>query len=234
MKSNSKYPSIIESMRKALNLLKKGQLAIFWKQMVTRLNSETVSIGLRRDVEAPFEAPDARIDLSIRQLKDDDIAPLLEDGKLMETSPHVAYNQLSLLKADLNQCYVATTSDDTPCYMQWLVGPPNGEDYYFDGVFPQLKESEALLEGAFVPPSFRGNRIMPAAMARIASRAKNKNVRWVITFVEINNIPSLKGCKRAGFSPYVLRKDRWFFFNRSVTYEKIPEEMMQRYEKVTT
>ena len=41
-------------------------------------------------------------------------------------------------------------------------------------------------------------------MAQIAERGTDLGARWVITFVTVDNIPSLKGCQRAGFVPYLL------------------------------
>ena len=44
---------------------------------------------------------------------------------------------------------------------------------------------------------------MASAMAQIAARAADGGVRWVVTFVDEANTPSLKGCERAGFAPYL-------------------------------
>jgi hypothetical protein len=45
--------------------------------------------------------------------------------------------------------------------------------------------------------------------------------RWVITFVTTDNEPSLKGCHRAGFCPYVLRRERWLLFRRRLSFEPL-------------
>jgi len=64
---------------------------------------------------------------------------------------------------------------------------------------------------------------MAAAMALVAERGREIGARYVITFVEQNNIASLKGCKRAGFSPYLLRHEKWFLFRRSLSLDKLPD-----------
>lgn len=48
---------------------------------------------------------------------------------------------------------------------------------------------------------------MPATMSRIAELAPSLGLTELITFVDHNNIPSLKGCAKAGFRPFLTRKD---------------------------
>ena len=94
---------------------------------------------------------------------------------------------------------------------------------YFRGTFPVLAPDQALLEGAFTPESHRGKGIMPRAMALIAEGARNLGARYVITFVAEENIPSLKGCKRAGFVPCMLRKTKWRLLRPRVTFLPFPQ-----------
>jgi len=110
--------------------------------------------------------------------------------------------------------------------MQWLIGPSENDKIqaYFKGIFPLLAPDEALLEYAFTPDAYRGQGIMPCAMAQIAERAKAFAARWVITFVDHQNIPALKGCKKAGFVPYLMRKDTWRLFRRRSTFKQLPPE----------
>nr|WP_246603325.1 GNAT family N-acetyltransferase [Falsiroseomonas tokyonensis] len=79
--------------------------------------------------------------------------------------------------------------------------------------FPVLQENEALLENAYTPVAYRGNGIMSAAMALIAERAVDLGCRYVITFVERDNVPSLRGCRKSGFSPYLVRTENRFLLN---------------------
>jgi GNAT superfamily N-acetyltransferase len=101
---------------------------------------------------------------------------------------------------------------DTPCYIQWLVGSARNDVIRRLGCFPALDADEALLEGAYTPPQHRGLGIMSAAMAIIAERADSLGARYVLTFVGDDNIPSLKGCRRAGFKPHMLHyRSQWGF-----------------------
>ncbi len=119
--------------------------------------------------------------------------------------------------------YVAVTARDEPCYLQWLFSERDNEflQRYFRRNFPLLDPDTALLEDAFTPESFRGNRIMSAAMALIAEHGADVGARYVITFVGVDNAASLKGCARAGFSIYTNRIQRWRFFNQSIDFRLV-------------
>ena len=55
-------------------------------------------------------------------------------------------------------------------------------------------------------------------MARIAEQASDFGAQHVITFVGHSNVASLKGCERAGFAPYVERRESWFLFRQRVRF----------------
>jgi len=104
--------------------------------------------------------------------------------------------------------------------MQWLVS--SRENYrvqhQFGGQFPLLAADQALLEGAYTPPKHRGKKIMARAMAIIAERAQDLGARHVITFVAEGSGPSIKGCIRAGFTPYISRHESWRLLHRKFTF----------------
>jgi RimJ/RimL family protein N-acetyltransferase len=95
---------------------------------------------------------------------------------------------------------------------------------FFKGRFPLLEADEALLENAYTPPAYRGKGVMSSAMARIAELATDRGVRHVMTFIHQDNVPSLKGCAKAGFRPYLMRKDDHACFHliRRRSFEQLP------------
>ena len=105
---------------------------------------------------------------------------------------------------------MALTPDNTPCYMQWLIGPSVNDKIqaYFKGGLPLLAPDEALFEYVFTPGAYCGQRIMPCAMAQVAEKAQAFGARWVIGFVDHQHIPALKGCKKAGLVPNLMRTDK--------------------------
>jgi hypothetical protein len=107
--------------------------------------------------------------------------------------------------------------------MQWVIlASENGRlRSTFGNLYPTLAADEALLEGAFTPDTSRGLGVMSAAMAQIAERAAGGGARWVITFVDENNVASVKGCLRAGFTPYVKRLEQFRLFRRRISFASL-------------
>ena len=181
-----------------------------------------------RDLDVPFDPPEAKIPIAIRPLRDDDLPKLLglDYTTMSERGPYVRMHRLNFADRGIGICYVAATVDDEPCYMQWLIPATQNADVkdYFHGIFPSLEPDEALLEYAFTPESYQRMGIMAAAMARIAERAVDVGARRVVTFVDGENVAALKGCRKAGFRPHLVRHDRWRFFLRSVTFGPLPPD----------
>jgi len=220
-------------MKRLLNLanaflasIRSGDVRVVANEFRRRLWSEWTHYGLARDLEEPFRAPDAKIPLEIRTLRDSDLPRLLgmNADYVSDRGPYVRMHRLNFVGKSIGTCYVAVTEGDEPCYMQWLMGAHENDaiQRYFKGIFPILAPDEALLEYAFTREDYQGKGVMPAAMARIAEKAESRGGRRVITFVDHHNVPALKGCQRAGFSPYLLRLDRWRLFRRRVSFRQLP------------
>lgn len=218
---------LLALIRTVAYLVKTRQMYAILQKIQRRLYSDRLSYGLRRDLTVPLETPEARIPIHVRPLQERDMDVLFgtQNPETTGEGTRERVHRRMFLDAGLPTCYVAVTDEDVPCYMQWLIGASHNESMQrlFDGIFPRLAPDEALLENAFTLEPFRGQRIMPCAMAQIAEKAGTFGARWVITFVAHDNIPSLKGCKRAGFAPYMMRRERWVCFRRTLTFTPLPE-----------
>lgn len=203
-------------------LLKTRQLSLILKVLRRKLYSNSNFICLRRDLTQSFKVPAAKIPIiAVRPIQNreaaslfDATAPGLSAAEIIDRT-----GRMEFFQAGIPLCYVAIDQSGEPCYAQWLMtSVDNGRiQQYFHGAFPVLAPDEALLEGAFTPESHRGKGIMPRAMALIAESARNFGARYAITFVTEENEASLKGCKRAGFVPYMLRKTKWRWLRPRVT-----------------
>lgn len=184
----------------------------------SKLYDRTVAFGLRRDLTVPFPAPAARIAITVREAVDADTALLFENPS--EDVDPLERQELVWRKAHFEDriptCYVAIDeSTGHPCYVQWLMSARSNAEIQKLGPFPLLETDEALLENAFTLKAYRGLGIMPAAMAQIAEKGLAVGARYVCTFVGDDNIASLKGCEKAGFSPYLTRTITTRLFNLS-------------------
>lgn len=206
--------------------VKNMQFGALLKIFRRRLYSDWRFYGLCRDLRTPFQPPAAKIPVAVRTLRHDDIPQLLSYDTPGTTGrgPYERMFRMNFINARIGTCYVAETAEGIPCYMQWLICAKENEGIqeYFGGLFPVLAGDEALLEFAFTPETFQGKGIMAHAMAVIAEKAASSGATRVVTFVDHQNIPALKGCMRAGFSPYLLRTDRWRWFRRRVEFSPLP------------
>ena len=200
-----------------------GKLQLGWRSQTTRY-------GLRRDLDLPFEKPAAKIPITVRPMVASDLDSLLAlDG---QTSPseklEIAWRRAFVDKGARQGFVAVDARDGTPCYMQWLLS-----DNRFIrqlGGFPDLEPGEALLENAYTPVKYRGMGIMSAAMALIAEEGIAIGARYVLTFVDQNNIASLKGCQKAGFYPHMLHHRVQFGFGTVKTdrFEKFADDDPRR------
>jgi GNAT superfamily N-acetyltransferase len=186
-----------------------------------RLFSRCRAIGLGRILDVPFDAPPAKLPVDVRPLRpNDELSFLAVVPGLAPDSARGRLDQRRLLTANIPTCWIAADFRGSVCYMQWLItAQDNGRirDRWGE-LFPTLEPDEALLEGAYTAETHRGQGIMSHAMARIAAEAGKLGARRVITFVHHANIASLKGCERAGFAPYIERREAWSLFRRRIRF----------------
>jgi GNAT superfamily N-acetyltransferase len=210
--------------RDLVRLVLAGHAGKAWWAVTYRMYSDSTSLGMRRDLAVPFTGPSAKIPITVRPLTAaDDLSALDSVPGLSADERLWRLAQRRLLRSGIGICYVAIAPDGKPCYMQWVM--PSSENArlraFFGNLYPSLGPEEALLEGAYTPDAYRGKGIMGAAMTQVAERAADVGARWVITFVDAQNEGSVKGCIRAGFAPYLRRRERFRLFYRHVTFDSI-------------
>ncbi len=223
---------------KTLYLIRERRFREIGQRMASQIHEEWLSYGLRRDLSIPLEVPKARIPISVRELRSSDLPHLFPTDT--SSLPHEEHLEIATRRAHVSEsiptCYVAIDlRRDTPCYAQWLMGPDQNEKIqrFFSGKFPRLRSDEALLENAYTPVAYRGKGVMPTAMALIAERAVEMGCRYVITFVDQANVPSLKGCSKAGFHPYVTRHDSRTLFHlfKHRHFSQLPGDFILPHER---
>lgn len=188
-----------------------GEIA---REVRSRFYSDENWYLLCRDLSQSFPPPSAKIPFRIRPIVEADFPKIRQERPI----------RLPALKAGLSTCYVALTDDDDICYMQWLIDSSQNHliETRFKGLCPPLAPDEMQLEWAYTFRRFRGLGLMAAAMSRISELAASRGARWLFTYVECSNLPSLKGCRSSNFRPYKLREDHWRFFHCSERLNTLP------------
>ena len=129
------------------------------------------------------------------------------------------YLRHRMVAAEVTELYVARDDAGAPVYAQWLVRSAHWAqlDRFAPGRYPPLAPDEALVEGAFTFPRFRGLGVMADGMAQLLAIAGAAGVRSVLTYVGDDNVPSLRGCARVGFELDHVRVNRRRLGRRSST-----------------
>ncbi len=214
-------------LRKVVGLVRAGELRTVLRALRKWFFSDSYSYGLRRDLTVPVEVREATIPVTVRPIRPSEVPALTEIDPERHDRASTRHRSASarLLASDIRTCYVAVTDEDVPCYMQYLILASENDEVerFFEGIFPRLRKDEALLEAAFTLEEYRGLRIMPFVMDQLAEKARQEGARRLLTFVSSENIPALKGCKHAGFVPYLLVNQRFRLFRRRVVFTPLPE-----------
>lgn len=220
---------ISRRIKRAVQLVAQGRLVELREKLRDRLDNRLYStrtdLGLRRDLQVPFVAPQAKIPIAVREQRRDDVPALFDEpGRDLSRQEQGELSwRREVVELDISRCFVAVDQrTGTPCYMQWLIGPDQNGRIPEIGSFPQLRPDEGLLENAYTPVPYRGLGIMPAAMALISERAADYGLHYVMTFVAHDNVASLKGCERAGFSPQLIRRRTQHCFNVGCSVSFVP------------
>lgn len=217
----TKIGSLVRTLNEATR--DPDELRVLAQTMRERMHSDHEATGLCRELNKPLPEGSTLADLPVRPLESRDVPSILgSDATLSVAEKADRESRRRLLEAGIGTPFVAVTEQDEACYVQWLFGPRDNADLrqHYADTFPTLDSDTALLEGAFTPSTFRGRGIMSAGMARIAERAADLGARHVITFVGVNNIGSLKGCAKAGFSPYITRRQHWRLLRQRTTFHQ--------------
>lgn len=196
------------------------------------LFADREAVGLRRDLARPLALPSAGMPINLIEIDGRELADLLtETGERGNATAALACRQRRVLaRRRIGRCLVALASGARPCFVQFLLEHSDNQALRqaFGDRFPHLMRDEALLEGAFVPATFNALRVMPAAMARIAARAEASGVRWVHSFVPVDEPEVLQATIAAGFAIHQWRRQRWRPWRRTTSFGPLPDDFNLR------
>lgn len=209
-------------------LFRDGDRLALWADIRRRLWSEDVAYGMARDLTVPHTPPPARVEFDVQPLNADLAEIVFDTTGLANAERRELVNRRRFWEAGIGQAHVAVDHAGQPCYIQWTFpGSRAAEvDGFFGGGFPHLAADEMLLEGAWGLPAARGQRIMGEAMSRITEVGAEPATRRAITFVGVDNEPSIRGCRSAGYEIYLQRLDRWRFGRRQVQWNPVAAEQV--------
>ncbi len=214
---------VSSKLRQEARLVRAGGLRPLASDLRRWTWSDDLAVGMERDLKVPHTPPPAKVALEIVPLDDQLAAQLFDVGGLDAEALRDMEARHRLWEDRIPTAFVAVDDTGTPCYVQWAI--PGSETAliadYFRGGFPMMAPDELLMEAAWATPAARGKRIMAEAMSRITEAGAGPEHRRAITFVGINNEPSLRGCRAAGFEVYIERLEKWRIGHRSLDWKTV-------------
>jgi L-amino acid N-acyltransferase YncA len=172
------------------------------EELAARVRSDELNLGLRCDLAARPPLPRARIPLEVEPCGtefrglDDELA--VASGRDYGR----ALRRRRLQDAGVRTLHAAFTGERVPVYVQWLLRAADQEALraHASELWPPHGADEAMVEFAYTFTAFRGHGVMAEAMGRLLERAAADGAHAVITYVRDDNVASLRGCAKVGFT----------------------------------
>lgn len=210
----------LDKIKFAGKMLFRGRLCL--DEIRRRFFSTKIFCCFRRDLKEPLPSGIKNDELLIRKARQSDIVQLidLESGNIDNDEFKERLIRQMMFKADINTCLVATNEKDAPLHIYWLISSEANEQnqVFFNGGFPLLKENELLIEGLYTNIAHRGKGVMSSVLFKTLEKGAEMGARWAIAFVRSSNFTSIKAFLKAGFTPFMIRVDKWRLFHRYVEY----------------
>ena len=192
----------------ALLLVKYGGLEPLLSEVKWRVYHRVTYFGLEKNLSEPDAVVESRLPYSLKLATPEDIRELYslvktgDKGGMFERMKRIWFYNFGF-----HHCYVARSREDNNiCYVQWTISARDNkaeiEQYKTSFSFSRLGNEDIQLEHAYTFEKYRGKNIMPAVMNDLFQIARERGFKRVVTYVESDNIASLKGCDKVGFKKF--------------------------------
>lgn len=203
----SRLEKIIMRIHYVVLLLQLAGIMVFLKMLLSQIYSRSILIGFTMDLQkTAIPGVEANLKYNLRLATQEDIDQILKLAKSenKNMAQELIYRKL-LWEDGYRNCYIARTADTNEiCFMQFTMFAEDAKTVRggFNNWFPELEESEALIEGSYTFEKFRGNRIFAAVTVDQLKICKEKGVQRMVTYIKKNNTASSRGVEKVGFVPF--------------------------------
>ena len=201
-----------------------------------RVWSNSPNIGLRTDLTLLPEYPPSGIPIVIEQVTCPEFNGFRE--ALAQTSGKDAIDLLwraRMCDAGVRSLYVGYTEDREPVFAQWLITARDQEALHaYTNGYLEFAEDEAVFEGTYTFPRFRGFGIMGQGSRLMFELAIAQGIRFAVGYVELDNLPQLRATARTGAIPDHLCVVRWRCGRRRIDRRELDERTMASWHALTT
>lgn len=208
-------------IRQRIRLLKCGDVKGVTADLSRWSWSDEHAVVLIRDLTVPHSPPKARINISIVPLDEGLAEEIFDPTGLDPCVLREVESRRRLWQVGLPTPYVAVDDGGAPCYVQWVVDGRHADliHDHLGPIVPTLGPSDLVLEGAWATPRARGKRIMAEAMSKIVEIGAQSHHLRALTCVTVDNEPSIRGCRSAGFEVGLARMETWRLGRKQVHWK---------------
>lgn len=205
--------------------IRAGDASILLRRARNRLHSETLRVGIRKELSPDDEARTANAKDRVRIATAADIEAVLDPGRGMATDARELWQRRLrhhiTAKVGPSRCYVADSGDLGPSYMQFLFFPEDNEllQRVLPDLGPPIQPGEAMVDYLYVSPDARSLPFLTSGLLQVAVEARRRGATSILSYTPIGNKAALASARLVGFRPFALRRSGYRLFRRYVSYE---------------
>lgn len=192
----------------AMVLLKIGGPKVFLRQFRRQIYRRDIEVGLVMDMEVGNSPKPIKcgINYHIQTATEEDMNEVMVKAKT-ESNQSVQFlvHRRWLYDCGFRSWYIARTRfNNALCHMQCVIRPEDNDlvERSFKNWFPQQKEDEVLIDGVYTFETFRGMGLFTAVLNEVCEIIREEGYRRIKTYIEKNNVTSIKGFERVGFTKF--------------------------------
>jgi hypothetical protein len=190
--------------------------------------SEDLAVGLQFDFGSDVADPPSSLVPLTAQLLTDELAPNVFDLTGLNSSDRLYLERRrSIWEAGFDGGWLAVDPEGEPAYLQWLIPGHQHEKVreFFGPIFGDVSADTLVVEGAWVPPAFRKQKVMPAGLQAVtlAAGEANPDANFALCYPAANNRGAVLGTRSSGYAVVAKRTETWRIGRRSFTFEPSDE-----------
>lgn len=218
----------------AYDRIRAGDVGGLFSRVRNRIYSETLRVGIRKELTgtdgAPAEAPENPIRIATMA----DIEAVLDPRRGNATDANELWQRRLrrhvAARIGPQSCYVADHADQGPSFLQFVFFPEDNDlvQAELPDLGPRVEPGEAMVDYLYVAPDARSLPYVNACLLQVAEAARQRGATSIITYTPIGNKAALLSSHLAGYRPFALRRSSYRFFRRHVSYEPYTESLSGR------
>ncbi|UCC24403.1 MAG: hypothetical protein JSU98_11775 [Gemmatimonadales bacterium] len=210
--------------------VRSGDVSILLRRVRNRISSETLRVGIRKELTEADDARVANAEDRIRIASASDIEAVLDPGRGgAKDANEVWQRRLRRHVAETvgpDRCYVADHGDLGPSFMLFAFFPEDNDllQRAFPDIGPRIKPGEAMVEYLYVPPDARSFGFLNSCLLQVGVEARRRGATSLVSYMPAGNKAALMSVRFAGYRPFELRRSGYRLFRRRVSYEPYTPE----------